>query len=901
MSAGGLVSANFTKLGGAVGANGNSVTVTGTGSQLNNTNDLLVGYGGNGNSLTLSAGGTATNINAFIGFHADANSSSNNNSVTVTGSSSTWTNTGTLYVGEYGTGNSLLISNGGSVNVKGANQDTVVGDQTGASGNSVTVTGSGSVFANASTFYLGKSAGSNTASVLSGGLMNTKNVRLGGNAGSNNNIATVDGAGSVWNATGTQFRVGSGGSNNTLNVTNAGVVNITTGLLLLGRDLGSNNNTVNISGTGSAVNTVDLTIGRNGTGNTLIVADHATLTVSNTSGNILIAENAGSSGTLQIGNGAATGTVNATTITGGLGTAVVDFNHSDSAYTFSPTITGSASVQQNGSGTTVLTGNSTYTGTTNVNAGTLVVDGSLSGGSTFTVASGAMLAGTGSVTLAPDQSMLVNGVLSVGDFTSKCIMASTLSLTTSGAGSVVMGAGSAIVVDLFKGAGSGDNTLLRGASDQLSLHGTLNATAGGVLYLENPKAMTGFAIGDQWRVVNLNSGAGSITGTLAVNDSALGLAALGYIGVFDPTTGIVSIVDHRAAFSAATSGLPMANAENQSIIGGMQAATNDVNNHLFNLRAGGGEESSDGSIASSMDDGVVVGQGDGPEDKNPIAQRVKRTRQWEVFTTVNYGNVRLNPISNQSGVQIDSWASSVGIERHLSRGLTLGFAFTYLTSTQTYTGGLGKLDLEGPTLSTYLAYVKKNFWSSLLYSFGDFDLRSQRNPGFGLSSALGSTRAYTNSVQFNTGWNFRFQNNTLVTGPFTGIDYLHGTVDAYGESGGGVAALKYGRQTFQSLVTRVGWSASKKFQTSWAEITPQVRFSYERQNLKNNGTSVQAINAPFTATGGNQTPGQDYMVIGTGVNFQFTPDFNMQLGYQTQIFRDNMTAHFGSVRFGYKF
>ena len=80
-----------------------------------------------------------------------------------------------------------------------------------------------------------------------------------------------------------------------------------------------------------------------------------------------------------------------------------------------------------------------------------------------------------------------------------------------------------------------------------------------------------------------------------------------------------------------------------------------------------------------------------------------------------------------------------------------------------------------------------------------------------------------------------------------------------------------------------------------------MRFSYERQNLKNNGTSVQSINAPFTAAGGNQTPGQDYMVIGAGVNFQFTPDFNMQLGYQTQIFRNNMEAHFGSVRFGYRF
>lgn len=897
---GGLVSANFTKIGGYVSSTGNAVTVNGVGSQFNSTQDLLVGYGGDGNSLTLSNGATATNVNGFIGYRFDANSSSDNNSVTVTGSGSLWTNTGTLYVGEYGTGNSLTLSAGGKVTVTTASQDTVVGDQAGSTGNSMTVTGAGSEFSNAATFYLGKSGGSNTLSVLDGGKMTTNNVRIGGNSTSGSNTATVDGAGSVWNATGSQFRIGSTGSNNTLNITNGGVVNVTTGLTLISREVGSNDNTVKISDAGSALTTVNLTIGRNGTGNTLIVADGGTVTVTATPTNVLIAENAGSSGKLQIGDGAAAGTVSASTVTGGAGTAVVAFNHTDSAYAFNPQITGTASVQQNGSGTTIFNTSSNYTGTTDVNAGALVVNGTLSGGSTFTVASGAALAGTGSVTLADNQSMYINGVLSVGDFTNHCNTASVFAVTTSCAGGVVMGAGSAIVVDLFSGAGQGDNTHCINTADRLSLQGNLDATAGVTLYLQNPNAMTGFAIGDQWKVVDLNCGAGTITGNLAVNDSGLGLAALGYIGVFDSSTGIVSIVDHRAEFTASNSGLPMANAQNQSIISGMQAATGDVNNHLFNLRNGGGEEADD-SIPASLDYGVVVGEGDGPEDKNPIAKRVLRSRQWEVFTTVNYGNVRLSPINNQAGVQVDSWASSVGIERHLSRGLTIGFAATFLQSTQTYTGGLGKLDLEGPTLSAYLSYVRKNYWGSLLYSFGDYDLGTHRNPGFGLPTALGSTRAYTNAVQYNTGWNFRFLNDTLVTGPFAGIDYLHGTVDAYTETGGGIGALSFSKQTFQSLVTRVGWSTSKKFDTTWAVITPQVRFSYERQNLKNNGTSVQAINAPFTAAGGNQTPGQDYMVIGAGVNFQFTPDFNMQLGYQTQIFRNNMEAHFGSVRFGYRF
>lgn len=580
-------------------------------------------------------------------------------------------------------------------------------------------------------------------------------------------------------------------------------------------------------------------------------------------------------------------------------TPTITANNPDGVLITSP-ITSAGVLTKAGTSSLTLTGTSAYTGATHVAAGSLIVNGALTDGASFTVDRGAMLAGTGTMRPAVDQSFLINGALSVGD----PLVAPTpsiLSFTTSGAGSIVMGVGSAIVVDLFTGAGLGNNTSVSTAADQLNLHGHLDASAGGALVIGNPNAMTAFAIGDQWKVLELNSAgpnAGSITGNLAVDDRPLGLAH-GLAGSFDQTTGIFSIVDYRAQTTATDSGLPIANAQGQMLVNAGNTVTNDLNNHLFNLRAGGGEEDSDGSIASSLDDGVIVGQGDGPED--PSARKIKRSRQWEIFTTVNYGNVRLSAIGGQAGVQVNAWAPSIGIERHLSRGLALGFAVSFLTSDQNYTGGLGSLHLEGPALSTYVSFVRKNYWSSLLYSFGTYEMDSRRNPGFAFPTAFGTTRTYTNSVQYNTGWNFLFQNDTLVTGPFAGIDYLHGSVDAYSESGGGLAALRYGKQSYESFVSRVGWSASKKLHTDWATITPQVRLSYERQNLKNNGTSVELINAPFSASGGNQSPGQDYLVAGAGVNFQFTDRLNVLLSYQGQFFRSNQEAHFGSVRIGYSF
>jgi len=417
----------------------------------------------------------------------------------------------------------------------------------------------------------------------------------------------------------------------------------------------------------------------------------------------------------------------------------------------------------------------------------------------------------------------------------------------------------------------------------------------------------GFATLDNLLVVPAGYASGNpLTGSLTFAGATL--ASLGvfdhgtYENVITPNFSVlITLVSGPPPeeLSAVQTGLPMANVMGQMLISGNQTATSDVNNHMFGLMAGDGEEAANSSLTASLDEGVVIGQGDGPED--PIAHKVLRSRQWEVYTTVNYGYLDLNALGGQAGVNVESWAPGIGIERHLSRGLAVGFAVSFLQSWQDYSGGLGSLDLEGPALSTYLTFVRKNYWSSLLYSFGSYELDSTRNPGLGFPQAYGSTHSYTNSVQYNTGWNFRFQNNTLLTGPFAGIDYLHGTVDAYSETGGGAAALRYAEQSYESLVTRVGWSASKKIKTDFASITPQVRLSYERQNLENNGTSVALLNAPFTAAGGNQSPGQDYLAAGAGVNFAFNDQLSVLLSYQGQFFRSDMSAHMGALRLSYKF
>jgi outer membrane autotransporter protein len=107
-----------------------------------------------------------------------------------------------------------------------------------------------------------------------------------------------------------------------------------------------------------------------------------------------------SAGTLQVGNGSNVGSLGTGAV---VDNAALVFDRSDTV-SYGGVVSGTGSFTQAGSGTLVLTGNSTYTGPTAVNAGVLLVNGSL-GNSAVSVASGATLGGAGII----GGSVTVNG------------------------------------------------------------------------------------------------------------------------------------------------------------------------------------------------------------------------------------------------------------------------------------------------------------------------------------------------------------------------------------------------------------------------------------------------------------------------------------------------------------
>lgn len=117
------------------GASTSAVTVTGAGSQFNNTAQLTVGQSGTA-TLTITNGGTVTNTGASIGL-----SSGSNGTMTVGGGvgTSTWTSANILTVGTNATGVLNII--GGGVVTTGSNLSSTIGVN--AAGNGTVTVGTG--------------------------------------------------------------------------------------------------------------------------------------------------------------------------------------------------------------------------------------------------------------------------------------------------------------------------------------------------------------------------------------------------------------------------------------------------------------------------------------------------------------------------------------------------------------------------------------------------------------------------------------------------------------------------------------------------------------------------------------------------------------------------------------
>ncbi len=253
-----------------------------------------------------------------------------------------------------------------------------------------------------------------------------------------------------------------------------------------------------------------------------------------------------STGTLQIGNGGATGSITGDVYNYG----TLSFNRSDT-YQFSGGIEGSGSVSKQGAGTLILSGDSHYTGETVVSAGALVVKSASALGDTFGLVR--FTGSTGVLELAPATTVqpypftigagssgtILAGVATPGpgiNHTLGDFSLSTITLNVGAGADVIDGDPRITIPNLSLDAGATGNTTLNPSSAAITLG---NAAIGGGNFAKTlvlggthqGNLLTG-VLSDGINTLSLTknnagtwtlSGDSTFTGNVTVNDGVLAI------------------------------------------------------------------------------------------------------------------------------------------------------------------------------------------------------------------------------------------------------------------------------------------------------------------------------------------------------------------------------------------
>jgi T5SS/PEP-CTERM-associated repeat protein len=237
---------------------GASVTLSNSSSKIElRDREFLIESGGRFESST-----SASN---YVGF----SSSASNHFAAVNGTGSTWIANGPLFVGDSGSGNHLLITNGGMV----SGASTFIGPGRGSAMNSISVIGPQSLLTQTGSLSIGGNGSNNTLLASSGATIRSRLGSIGG-AGPSNQVILKDPT-SKWLVTNQLIITGRQGS---LLVSNGALVDAES------ISISSAEGGMRSDGTGSVIN-VGLSVSLSGFGNAVRVQNGGSLFSSNFAAN----------------------------------------------------------------------------------------------------------------------------------------------------------------------------------------------------------------------------------------------------------------------------------------------------------------------------------------------------------------------------------------------------------------------------------------------------------------------------------------------------------------------------------------------------------------------------------------------------------------------------------------
>ncbi|TYC63953.1 autotransporter domain-containing protein [Rhodobacterales bacterium] len=772
---------------------------------------------------------------------------------------------------------SLTISRGGTVTAPISNIGTNLRG-------TATITGAGSRWYGFDIMRVGW-AGNGVVTIADHGSMSGKDMVLGVDSLVQGAV-NLSGAGSKIELTG-KLSLGVEGTG-TLNLSAGGA--IVAASSVIGEETGSSGTAI-VSGAGTTWTSTGgvLAVGDRGAG-ILTLTDSANVIAND---RVEIARESGSTGTLNIGAAASdtagvAGTLQTGEIVFGSGDGRIVFNHTNTDYTFAPDITGAGSVEVY-SGTTILTGESSYTGGTDVFGGKLVVNGSTGA---VNVSSAGILAGSGTV-----GDTVVSGVVAPGNSIG----------TMSVSGDLEFGTGSVYQVEVNEaGTQAGVN------NDLLKVSGVATIDPGADLVVLPERSGdngSGYASISVYTVMTAEGGItgafGSVTDNFVFLDSYLNYDATNVYLTLQRND--VDFVDeartpNQKATAEGLDSLSQDNALYRTILG-LYA---DEAPEIFDALSGEIHASAntvlrdeprqvERAILSRIDAAFAA---DAAQAAVPNGEALATGGVSVWFNALGgLGSYRGN--GNAHTVDTSGGGALFGGDTRIGQDWLLGLAAGYMNSSVGEKGVSASADTDSYYFGGYGSAQTGRFSFSFGGSYGHHAISTKRSVSFvGLSEQLNADYdARTLQAFAETGW--RFGDEAGYLQPFAAASYVNLKTDGFSETGG-MAALHAASQTQDLWTTTLGLRASRDIMLgeTAARLSGHAGWQHAYGDL--NGTSMMAFNGGSDFGISGVPTARDAALLGVGLSFDLSNEASLSLGYDGQL-AEGVQDHNFSMRFDLRF